>query len=332
MTARRGFSGLAGLVVLLVLCAALSLFIGSKGLSPSDVFRVLFHHDGSEADVIVNGQRLQRTVLAVVVGVALAVAGALMQALTRNPLADPGLLGVNAGAAVAVVVGIGAFSASTPVQYLPFAFVGAAVASVAVYILGSAGRSAATPVRLALAGTAITFALGAVLQALLTLSPTTFDAYRYWMTGTLSGRGTDVLLITAPWVIVGLVVAVLLGGSLNMMALGDEAGQALGVSLGRTRLVSGVLVALLAGAATAAVGPVSFVGLAVPHLARSITGPDNRWLMAYAGVLGPLVTLLADIVGRVVARPGEVGVGIVASVLGAPFFLVLVRRRKPVSL
>ena len=206
----------------LVLVAVFSLFIGSKALPFNDVLRVLLHHDGSEADVIVNGARLQRTLLAIVVGVALGVAGALMQALTRNPLADPGLLGVNAGAAVAVVIGIGVFSASTPVQYLPFAFGGAAVASVAVYVLGTAGRSAATPVRLALAGTAITFALGAVLQALLSLSPTTFDAYRFWITGSLSGRGTDVLLMTAPPVLAGLVVAVLMGGSLNMMALGGR--------------------------------------------------------------------------------------------------------------
>lgn len=332
MTMRRRFIPLVAAAVVLVVIALLSLFVGSKYLPLNEVLHVLFDHDGSEADVIVNGQRMQRTLLAVVVGIALAVAGALMQALTRNPLADPGLLGINAGAAVAVVIGIGVFSASTPVQYLPYALAGAAVASVAVYVLGTSGRSAATPVRLALAGTAITFALGAVLQALLTLSPTTFDAYRYWITGSLSGRGTDVLLMTAPPVLVGLVVAVLLAGSLNMVALGDETGQALGVSLGRTRLISGLLVALLAGAATAAIGPVSFIGLAVPHLARSITGPDNRWLLAYAAVLGPLVMLLADIVGRVVARPGEIGVGIVASVLGAPVFLVLVRRRKLASL
>jgi iron complex transport system permease protein len=255
-----------------------------------------------------------------------------MQALTRNPLADPGLLGVNAGAAVAVVIGIAMFGIGTALAYMPFAFAGAAIASVVVYLIGSAGRSGATPVRLALAGVAVTAALTAVINGMTLLDPATFDRYRFWAVGSLSGRGMEIFWQALPFIAVGVLLALVLGRPLNAMAMGDDVGRALGANISRTRVLSGVVITLLAGAATAAVGPISFVGLAVPHAARSITGPDNRWVLAYTGVLAPILLVGADIIGRLVVRPGELSVGIVTAIIGAPVFIALVRRKRVAQL
>ena len=327
-TARARWTGLVLALVAVAVVVVLSVAVGSRTIGTGEVLRVLFHDDGSTDATIVHTLRLPRTAMGLLVGAALGVAGAVMQALTRNPLADPGLLGVNAGAAAAVVVGIGAFGIGSALGYLPFAFVGAALASVVVYVLGSAGRSGATPVRLALAGTAVTAALGAVVDALTVLDPTTFDRYRFWAVGSLNGRGTDVLWAVLPTTVLGLVLALSLGRSLNALALGEDVGRSLGAGVTRTRVLSGLAVTLLAGSATAAAGPMLFVGLAVPHIARAVTGPDNRWVLAYSAVLAPLLLLLADVIGRVVVRPGELAVGIVVAIAGAPVFIALVRRRR----
>lgn len=317
---------------LVILVGLLSIAVGSRTIPLGEVFGVLWQPDGSQTSTIVHELRIPRTLLGLVVGVALGLAGAVMQALTRNPLADPGLLGVNAGAAVAVVGGIALFGIGSAVGYLPFAMVGAAVASLVVYLLGAAGRSGATPVRLALAGVAVTAALTAVIEALTLLDPATFDRYRFWVVGALAGRGMDVFWPVLVPIVLGSGLALLLGRSLNAMALGDDVGRALGARIGRTRVASGVVIMLLAGAATAAAGPISFLGLAVPHAARAITGPDNRWVLLYSALLAPLVLVGADVLGRVVAQPGELGVGTVTAVLGAPVFIALVRRRRVAQL
>ncbi|WP_370881852.1 FecCD family ABC transporter permease [Nakamurella flavida] len=327
-TGRARVVGLALALIAVLVVVVVSIAVGSRTIGPGEVLRVLFADDGSTDATIVHTLRVPRTAMGILVGAALGVAGAVMQALTRNPLADPGLLGVNAGAAAAVVVGIGAFGISSALGYLPFAFVGAALASVVVYVLGSAGRSGATPVRLALAGTAVTAALGAVVDALTVLDPATFDRYRFWAVGSLGGRGVEVFWAVLPTAVLGLVIALCLGRSLNALALGEDVGRALGAGVTRTRLLSGLVVTLLAGSATAAVGPILFVGLAVPHIARAITGPDNRWVLAYSAVLAPLLLLVADVIGRVVVRPGELSVGIVVAIAGAPVFIALVRRRR----
>ncbi|MBM9466941.1 FecCD family ABC transporter permease [Nakamurella leprariae] len=325
-------AGLIGALVLVLLLVVLSIMVGSRTIAPGEVLRVLFDPDGGESSIIVHSLRLPRTALAVVVGIALGLAGAVMQALTRNPLADPGLLGVNAGAATAVVIGIGAFGAITPLASLPFAFVGAGLAAVIVYLLGSAGRSGATPVRLALAGTAVTAALAAVVNALTVLDPATFDQYRFWAVGSLAARGPDVLWPVLPVVVVGALLALALGPALNVLALGDDVGRSLGARVVRTRVLSGLVITLLAGAATAAVGPISFVGLAVPHIARALVGPDHRWVLAHSAVLAPALLLLSDVLGRVVVRPGELPVGIITAALGAPVFIALVRRHRVAQL
>lgn len=317
---------------LLVVVALLSVWFGTRGLGLGTVWTVLWHPDGSTASAIIHDHRMPRTVLGIVVGVSLGASGALMQALTRNPLADPGLLGVSLGAATGVVVGIAFLGVVTVLGYVWFAFAGAAVASAVVYVLGLTGRGMATPDRLVLAGAALTAVLAAFSTAVLLLFPRAFDDFRFWTVGSLAGRDYSVVLAVAPFVVVGVLIALALPRSLNALALGDELGRALGAHVVRTRVFGALAVTLLCGAATAAVGPLWFVGLAVPHLARLLVGPDQRWVVPYSMVLAPVLLLGSDILGRLLGAPGELQVGIVTAFLGAPVFIALCRRRKLASL
>ncbi|MBM7774392.1 iron complex transport system permease protein [Actinokineospora baliensis] len=305
----------------------MSMVVGAENIDVGTAWRLLWHDDGSEIAYIVRELRFPRTVIGLFVGVALGLAGALMQALTRNPLADPGLLGVEIGASTAVVVAISVFGITAPSGYVWFALLGAAAASIAVYALGAAGR-AATPDRMVLAGAALTAALNAIVGIILVVDAATFDRFRFWVIGSLAGRGVDVFLEVAPFIGAGVLVALCLGRPLNALALGDETGQALGVRVNQVRLTGAIAVTLLCGAATAAIGPVVFVGLAVPHIARLITGPDHRWVLPYAAVLAGILLVGSDVLGRVLGAPGELQVGIVTALLGAPVFIALARRRR----
>jgi iron complex transport system permease protein len=330
-TALRGAGLLAALAVL-VLVALLSVAIGAKSISLGTVVHELTHDDGSGDGVIIRGLRVPRTALGLAVGASLGLAGALMQALTRNPLADPGLLGVNAGAAASVVAAIALLHLSATSVLVWFALAGAAVASVLVHLLGSRGRSAATPLRLALAGAAVSAVLGALVSGLVLGDQNAFNDFRFWSVGALAGRPLPVLRQTGGFLLAGAVIALALARPLNALALGDEAGRSLGAHPGRTRVLAMLAITLLCGASTAAAGPIGFVGLAVPHLARGLTGPDQRWVLPYSMVLAPILLLLSDILGRVVARPGEIEVGIVTAFLGVPVFVGLALRRRVVQL
>ncbi|QXT64309.1 iron chelate uptake ABC transporter family permease subunit [Tessaracoccus palaemonis] len=316
----------------LVLAVLLSLSVGSNPVPVGQAWSLLLHPDGTQAAVVLRELRLPRTVVGLVVGAALGLGGALMQSLTRNPLADPGILGVNAGAGLAVVLAVAVFGALGVGSYVWFAFVGAAAAAVGVYALGGTGRQAATPVRLALAGVALSAALGGLTQTVILADQQAFNEFRFWVGGSLEGRGWAVLAATGPFIALGAIVALALAPALNALALGEETGRALGVRVTRTRTLAMVAVTLLCGAATAAVGPISFVGLAVPFLARALVGSDQRWVFAVCLLLGPTWLLLADVVARVVVAPHEVQCGIVAALAGAPFFVALVRRRKVAAL
>lgn len=321
--------GLVACVALLVLVSLLSIAIGSKQIPFSTVLDALRHYDDANTDhVIVRSLRVPRTAIGLMVGAALGLSGALMQGVTRNPLADPGILGVNGGAALFVVAGIYWFGLSSLTAYVWLAFAGAAAASVAVYFLGSLGREGATPVKLALAGAAMTAMLGSLTTALLIGDVDTFDQFRFWAVGSLAGRGSDVAGQVVPFIAVGIVLALLSGRVLNALSLGDDVARSLGQRVGMARLFTAVTVVLLCGAATAAAGPIGFIGLTIPHVARLVTGPDYRWILPYSMLLAPILLLGSDVVGRVVAQPGELQVGIVTAVIGAPFFIALVRRRK----
>ncbi|MDQ8046545.1 MAG: iron chelate uptake ABC transporter family permease subunit [Patulibacter sp.] len=322
---------LVGLAALLVACVALSLAIGARTIALADVWNAVVHHAPTRDGQIVRELRAPRTWLGIEVGVALGVAGTLMQAMTRNPLADPGLLGVNAGAATAVVTGIVVFGIGSFGGYVWLAFAGAAAALLLVHALGGRGGSA-SPVRLALAGTAISATLTAIVGGMVLLDPGAFETFRAWEVGSLTARGPSVAGPVAVFVIVGGFAALALARPLNALALGDDTGRALGAHVGRTRAAAFAAIALLSGAATAAAGPIGFLGLTVPHMARALMGPDHRWVLPCAALLGPCLLLAADVLGRVVDRPGEIQVGVVAAILGAPVFIALVRRRRIAAL
>ena len=325
-----------GLVLLLALTAVTclaSIAIGTRSIGLGEVWRALFDSGlSSEEAVIVRQLRVPRTVLGLMVGMALGVAGALMQGHTRNPLGDPGLLGVTAGASLAVVLSIAWLGISTPSGYVWFAFLGALAGTVAVYLIGSAGRGGATPVTLALAGAALSALLYGLVRAVLVTDQQTLDSFRFWVVGSLAGRDADVAWQVAPFIALGLLLAVANGPALNLLGLGEDVARGLGQRIWLARTVGLAAITLLAGAATAACGPIAFVGLVVPHAVRAVTGPDHRWLIPCSALAGAVLLLTADVIGRVVVRPGELQVGIVLALIGAPFFIALVRRRKTVGL
>ncbi|MFJ3775110.1 FecCD family ABC transporter permease [Streptomyces sp. NPDC090075] len=321
--------GLLVSVVILVLVALASIAIGAKELPLDQVWHGLFHDTGTYGDVVVD-ERLSRTVLGLLAGAALGLSGAVLQALTRNPLADPGLLGINAGASAAVVTAITFFGVTSLDGYVWFAFVGAAAVGALVWFLG--GSRGATPVRLALAGTAISAALYGYLQAVMITDDAALGKMRFWTVGSLASASDATILQVLPFLAVGTLLALGLARPLNAVAMGDDTARALGANLNRTRALAMLAATVLSGAATAACGPIAFVGLMVPHVVRSFTGPDLRWILPYATVLSPVLLLGADVIGRVVARPSELQVGIVTAVIGGPVFILLVRRRRTAQL
>ncbi|EOT00730.1 iron ABC transporter permease [Streptomyces noursei CCRC 11814] len=317
-------------LVLLVAVAVLGIAVGAKQIPLDQVWHGLFHYTGSDTDVVIRDVRLPRTLLGVLAGAALGLAGTVMQALTRNPLADPGVLGINAGASAAVVSAISFLGVTSLAGYVWFAFAGAAVVSVAVYVLG--GTRSATPVRLALAGTALTAVLTGYLNAVNLMDSAALDRMRFWTVGSLATATLPTVTRIAPFLLAGAALALLLARPLNAVALGDDQARALGARLTRTRVLAMVAVTLLCGGATAVCGPIVYVGLMVPHAVRALTGPDLRWILPYSAVLSPVLLVGADVLGRVVARPGELQVGIVTAVVGGPVFIYLVRRRRMAQL
>ena len=323
---------LVSVLVLLVACAV-SLSVGARSIPLDVVWRALIHgSDGSFEAIVVIDDRVPRTVAAVVAGLGLGVAGALIQAVTRNPLADPGILGVTAGSAFAVAMGIAIVGIVSPSTYLWLAFLGAFVATVVVYLIGAVHRGSVSIARLTLAGVALAAVLNGITSGLVLTNPRSFDALRAWQAGSLKDRGWEVIAPAAPWVVAGVVVALLLGRALNAVALGDDLAASLGAHVLRTRSIAVVAVTLLAGGATAIAGPITFVGLMVPHVARRFSGPDQRWILAFTVVLAPVLLLVADIVGRLLLPVGEIPAGIVTAVLGAPVLVVLARRYRVAAL
>lgn len=322
--ARTGIVVLAGLVALAAAGMA-SLAFGSKVTSLADLRAALTGAPDDYLRLVIDS-RVSRTLMGIVAGAALAVAGALMQGITRNPLADPGLLGINSGSAAALVtatafLGYGGGSAAVWVA-LP----GALIAGLAVYAIGAAGAAGANMVRLLLGGAVVSAILTAYIQAVTLSLPDVFDSYRFWVVGALSGVQMDTVVSVLPFVMVGLVAAMAIASGLNALALGSEAAVGLGVNTTLVRAVALIAATLLAAAATAAVGPIAFVGLAVPHLVRALVGVDFRAQIPVAMIIGPIVVLAADVVARVLVRPQELMVGVVTAFIGAPFLLMAVRR------
>ncbi|GAA3599609.1 iron chelate uptake ABC transporter family permease subunit [Klugiella xanthotipulae] len=317
----------------LAVAVLLSLALGARDIPFGTVLDALLHpHPTTTDHTVVLDLRLPRTLIGVLAGAALAVAGTLMQGLTRNPLADPGLLGINAGASLCVLIAISVFGITQPAGFVWFAFTGAALAAVVVYAVGSLGRGGATPLTLALAGAALTAGLTSLIMLVLLTDLGTFDSYRFWSVGSLSGRDLTTAATLLPFILAGILLALTTGRMLNTLSLGDDIARGLGQNVTLTRVLVATAVVLLCGSATALAGPIVFVGLVVPHIIRPLSGPDHRWLIAYSLPLGPVLLLAADILGRVIARPGEIEAGLVVAFLGAPVMIALLQRRRLTSL
>ena len=316
---------------MLLLAVGASLAIGSREIDLATVWQALTDHQaGQHGHDVVIDQRLPRTLLGILVGACLAAAGTVMQGITRNPLADPGLLGVNAGASLLVVLAITFLGITRPSSFIWFALAGAAIATVVVYLVGALARDGATPVTLALAGTAVTAGVTSVITLFLLSNTRTVNTFRFWSVGSLAGRDGPGHLATtwalAPFLLVGLVLAVVATRQLNLVAMGTDVARGLGVRLGLTRVICAGAVVLLAGTATALAGPIVFVGLVVPHLGRMLVGPDYRWILGAALLYGPTLLLVADVIGRVVIPRDELEAGLVVAAVGAPVMIAIIRR------
>ncbi|MFD0807698.1 FecCD family ABC transporter permease [Nocardioides caeni] len=313
--------------VLLVGGVVLSLALGVREVAFGETWRALVDPVAGNVDhAVIRGQRVPRTIIAVLAGLALALAGVLAQGVTRNPLADPGLLGLNAGAALGIVVAATGFGVVTAVGAIWFAFLGAGLAAVVVFAIGH-GR----PVQLALAGATLTALMAPLSNLLLFRDVDALNQLRFWAVGALNGRDIDAVAVLWPFIVGGVVIALLMAHRLNGLALGDDVAAALGQSVGRTRALAGVAIIGLAGAATALAGPIALVGLAVPHAARRLVGSDYRWIVPLSALLGPVMLLAADIIGRLV-KADELEAGVVAALLGAPVLIAVARGRRVAGL
>lgn len=328
----RRILGIVVLLGLLAVSVALSIAVGAKTIPLSDVLSGLWAPGHSENDLIIRQLRIPRTLLGVLAGVALGLAGALMQGHTRNPIADPGILGITQGAGLGVVLAVYTFNIGSLYGYIWFGFAGALLGALAVFAIGSTGRGGPTPVTLALAGMAISYLLQAIISALVLSDQQSLDTYRFWKVGSIAVTDPRLIPQVAPFVLVGVVLALANASSLNALSLGEDVARSLGHRVAWARRSGIGAIAVLVGGAVAICGPIGFVGLVVPHVARFFAGADYRWLLPFAGLLGACLVLLADIAGRLVARPGEVQVGVMLALVGAPFFIALVRRRKLVRL
>ena len=324
---RRQLTIVGGLLLLLAVVSLLSLLSGAKTIAPADIWYSLRGQLDNADSVIVMQSRLPRTLAGILAGLALGGAGAVIQALTRNPLADPGILGVNAGASFAIALGISLFGVTGVLGWLGFAWSGALIASIAVWLIGSLGGGRVNPVRLTLAGVALSAVLSGMTSSLALLNPQTFDQMRIWQAGTLDIRSLSNMTFVAPAIIGGCLLALLSARALNTLSMGEEMAAALGTHVLLVRLMAVLAVMMMCGSATALVGPIGFVGLMVPHVARWWVGSDQRWVLGASLLMAPILLLVADIVGRLLV-PGELRVSIVTAFIGAPVLIWLVRQRK----
>jgi iron complex transport system permease protein len=312
----------------IILCAIASLAFGARNVDFSEVMNALFHADSTSFDTIVVRERIPRTVFSLIAGAALGVSGALMQAITRNPIADPSILGVNTGASLFVVCGIAFFHINSAGQYIWFALAGATITAVFVYGVGSLGSGGATPIKLALAGAATSAALSSLVSAVILPRTEVMNAFRFWQVGSVSGATWEGIRMVSPFLILGILIGILATPALNALALGDDVATGLGVRTGLVRIISAVAGVLLCGATTALAGPIGFVGLMIPHTMRLILGPNLRLIVPMSAVGGAMLLMVSDIVGRLIGNPGELEAGIITAFFGAPILILIAMRAK----
>ncbi|BAZ43757.1 transport system permease protein [Chondrocystis sp. NIES-4102] len=321
---------IAGLIIgSLILCLTLlgSIYWGVVKIPITEIYRSFTAFDGSTNHLIIRTVRLPRSLIAIVVGAAASVAGAIMQGLTLNPLASPGILGINAGAALAVVSGtliIGDVATNTSTW---LALVGAAITAVAVYFLGSLGRGGLTAINLTIAGAAITAFISSITSGILIISQRTLEEIRFWLAGSVAGRDLNLVWQVLPYICIGLILGMAISKQLTLLSLGEDIARGLGQSTPSIKIIAAISIILLAGSSVAIAGPISFIGLIVPHLVRLIIGLDYRWILPYCAILGGIIVLIADTCGRLIIPPSELPVGLVMPLIGAPFFIYLINRK-----
>lgn len=316
---------LIGLAVLL-LVIGLSITFGAADISFATIWDALFHFEANSTQhVIIRTLRVPRALIAALVGGALAVSGAVVQGITRNPLADPGLLGIEAGAALAVVIGVNFLGINSLALYAWFAFAGAAVSAAVVYGIGSAGGKSPSPFTLTIAGAAVTALLASFTTSILLSNLGTLDEVRFWLAGSVAGRDLDLLLQALPYLLVGLVGGLLLSGQITILSLGEDVAAGLGQNTALIKGLCAVVVVLLSGASVSIAGPIGFVGLVIPHAIRFFVGVDYRWILPYAIIVGGIFLVLADLFGRLIVQPAELPIGAATALIGGPFFIWLVR-------
>lgn len=320
------WAGLLAAIILMLLLMCASVILGYTNTNLQMAIDAFTNNNGSNEHIIIQTVRLPRALIASVVGASLAIAGVLMQTLTKNPLASPGIFGINAGAGFAVVAAITLFAIDSTQGFNALAFLGAAVAAISVYVIGSVGRGGLTPMKLTLAGAAMAAMFSSFTQGLLVLNEALLDQVLFWLAGSVSGRKLETLVSVLPYIGAGWLGSLLISGKMNILAMGDDVAKGLGLNTGLIKIAIGVLVILLAGGSVAVAGPIGFVGIVVPHITRSIVGIDHRWVIPMAGVLGAILLLAADIAARYLLMPSEVPVGVMTAIIGTPFFIYIARK------
>lgn len=324
-------SGLSVAIASLILmaCFGASITLGAADITLGEVWRALFNfNEASTNHLIIRTVRLPRSLLAIIVGAAISTAGAIMQGITRNPLADPGILGINAGAVLAVVVAIFLFGASSPSFYVWCAFGGAGITAISVYGLASLGRNGMTPLNLTIAGAAISAFLTSLTTAVLIISQRTLEEIRFWLAGSLAGADLNLIWQILPYIGVGALLTFIISRQVTILSLGEDVARGLGQQTAWVKIVAAVCVLLLAGSAVAVAGAIGFIGLVVPHMVRLLVGVDYRWILPYSAVFGAILLLGSDIAARLIVQPQEVPVGIMTALVGAPFFIYLAKKVK----
>lgn len=317
-----------GSIFLLGICVIISLAFGSKNIGISQAINALLNSDDTSFAALVVRERIPRTIFSIMAGASLGISGALMQSITRNPISDPSILGVNTGASLFVVIGIAFFNINSANEYIWIALVGAGITSIFVYTIASIGSGGMTPIKLALAGSATSAILTSLVSVIILPRSEVIDAYRFWQVGSVSGATWESISLILPFLIIGLIISIISAPALDILALGDEVATGLGVNIGIIRIICAIAGVILCGATTAIAGPIGFVGLMVPHSIRLIFGSNLRGLVPMSAIGGAVLLTISDVLGRVIGTPGELQVGIITAFLGAPILIIIARKAK----
>ncbi|KON86430.1 iron ABC transporter [Sporosarcina globispora] len=320
------WAGLFAAMLLLLVLMSFSIVYGYTDTTWKMAIDAFTQFDGSNEHIIIQSVRLPRALIAAAVGASLAIAGVLLQTLTKNPLAAPEIFGINAGAGFAVVITVTLFSISNLQVFTWVSFLGAAVSFIFVYIIGSIGREGLTPMKLTLAGAAMSAMFASMTQGFLVINETALEQVLFWLAGSVSGRKLETLTAVLPYLLAGWILSLILAGKLNVLSMGEDVAKGLGLKTGLLKLGAGIVIVLLSGGAVAVAGPIGFLGIVIPHLTRAVVGIDHRWVIPYAGLLGGMLLLIADIASRYIIMPQEVPVGVMTAVIGTPFFVYIARR------